>query len=254
MAGPPTMTNALNGFLEALQAADGLDMKWGRLTEFMGGYGADVINYAVLNVLEVSREEASVTQFSNMSSEWIDYYLDQRMDLSDPHVRYVRRGGMAPYRWNEQRTIALTSDDERKVLLLAKEAGLRSQISMVAPDPLGLADPIGGMTIGSSLKGGEYFRAVTRKEDMLVAAAMLFHNHAIGEIGRQQVGARPLTDRERDCIAYVASGLRTARIAERLGVSEVTVEMHLQNVRKKLRARTTPQAVARAMIFGDISL
>src|SRR3546814_836288 len=137
---------------------------------------------------------------------------------------------------------------------LFAEAGLRAQISMVAPDPSGRGEPIGGMTIGSSLHDGEYFRAIAGKEAMLLSAAMLYHNSTIGEIRRHQVGARALSPRERDCMTYVARGLRTVRIAERLGLSEVTVELYLRNARRKLKAATTSQAVARAMIFGDISL
>jgi DNA-binding CsgD family transcriptional regulator len=241
-------------FLDTLNAAKGVDDRWNHLTRFMGDHGADVINYAVLNTLEFSRAEASVTQFSNMSSDWIEHYLAQRLDLHDPHVRYAREGGVEPYRWDERRTGFLTSEDGRNVLSLAAEAGLRSQISMVAPDPSGRGEPIGGMTIGSSLHDGEYFRAIAGKEAMLISAAMLYHHSAIGEIRRHQVSARPLSPRERDCMTYVASGLRTARIAEKMHISEVTVDMHLRNAREKLRARTTAQAVARAMIFGDIEI
>src|SRR3546814_1929774 len=67
---------------------------------------------------------------------------------------------------------------------LFAEAGLRAQISMVAPDPSGRGEPIGGMTIGSSLHDGEYFRAIAGKEAMLLSAAMLYHNSTIGEIRR----------------------------------------------------------------------
>jgi DNA-binding CsgD family transcriptional regulator len=244
----------LANFLDTLNSAKDVGDRWNHLTQFMGDHGADVINYAVLNTLEFSRAEAPVTQFSNMSSDWIEHYLAQRLDLHDPHVRYAREGGVEPYRWDERRTSFLPSEEDQKMLSLFAEAGLRSQISMVAPDPSGRGEPIGGMTIGSSLRDGEYFRAVAGKEAMLLSAAMLYHNSAIGEIRRHQVGARPLSPRERDCMTYVASGLRTARIAEKMKLSEVTVEMHLRNGREKLRARTTAQAVARAMIFGDIDI
>src|SRR3546814_1656768 len=105
------------------------------------------------------------------------------------------------------------------------------------------------MSIGSSLQADDDFGSGEGKETLLVAAAMLFHHHAISETRRQQVGATPLSPRERDCMTYVARGLRTVRIAERLGLSEVTVELYLRNARRKLKAATTSQAVARAMIL-----
>ncbi|WP_281993218.1 helix-turn-helix transcriptional regulator [Sulfitobacter geojensis] len=61
-----------------------------------------------------------------------------------------------------------------------------------------------------------------------------------------------LTARERDCLAYVADGLRTADIAYRLGIAEVTVEMHLRKARHRLRARTRDHAVAVAIRQGLI--
>tara|TARA_R110000782_G_scaffold117364_4_gene207801 strand:- start:123642 stop:124391 length:750 start_codon:yes stop_codon:yes gene_type:complete len=244
----------LSEFFDLLNSAKSADARWHALIRFMGEHGADTINYAVLNTLEFEREIAPVIQFSNMSASWIDYYLDQRMDLADPHVRHVREGHLNAYRWDEARTGRLQSEQGRNVLAMAAEEGLRSQISVVAPDPMGLGDPIGGMSIGSSLDAGEYFRAVEGKENLLLNAAMLFHSRSIGEIRRQQIGARPLSERERDCMSFVAAGLRNSRIAERMGVSEVTVELHLRSARKKLRARTTAQAIARAMIFGDIEI
>lgn len=250
----PRVATELGDLLDALSAARTTARRWDALTRFMDGHGADVINYAVLNTLEFSRADAPVTQFSNMRVDWIDHYLAERMDLSDPHVRYAREGNLAPYRWDERSTALLESADERNVLSLAAEAGLRSQISMFAPDSHGSGEPNGGMTIGSALHSREYFSAVAGKEEMMLNAAMLFHNSVIGEVRREQVGARPLTERERDCMSHVVLGLKSARIAEKMGLCEATVEMHLRNIRLKLKAMTTAQAVARAMIFGDVAL
>lgn len=63
----------------------------------------------------------------------------------------------------------------------------------------------------------------------------------------QQNAAPLLTRRERDCLAYVADGLRTAEVAHRLGIAETTVEMHLRNARTRLSAKTRDQAVAIAV-------
>jgi DNA-binding CsgD family transcriptional regulator len=54
-----------------------------------------------------------------------------------------------------------------------------------------------------------------------------------------------LSDRERDCLAFTADGLRDREIADRLNITEVTVRFHIDNSRKKLGARNRVQAVAR---------
>ncbi|MEX0312073.1 MAG: helix-turn-helix transcriptional regulator [Tateyamaria sp.] len=54
-----------------------------------------------------------------------------------------------------------------------------------------------------------------------------------------------LTEREMDCITWLAHGLRVSAIAHRLGVSERTVEFHLTNARKKFGAPTRESLVAK---------
>ena len=61
-----------------------------------------------------------------------------------------------------------------------------------------------------------------------------------------------LSPRQRDVIALVAEGLTSNAIAERLGVSPETVRTHLRNARLKLGASTKAQAVAIAMLRGEI--
>lgn len=63
-----------------------------------------------------------------------------------------------------------------------------------------------------------------------------------------------LSPRERECLAWLAVGMRHDRIAERLGISRPTVELHLANARRKLNARTREQALARAVAFGLLEL
>ena len=63
----------------------------------------------------------------------------------------------------------------------------------------------------------------------------------------------PLTRREREILALVASGLRTEEIANELTVSPETVKSHVHNAMQKLRANTRSQAVAIAISTGQVS-
>ena len=59
-----------------------------------------------------------------------------------------------------------------------------------------------------------------------------------------------LTDRERDCLAFVADGRTDWEIAMLLGISESTARFHLNNARRKLGAVNRAQAVARLGVRG----
>jgi DNA-binding NarL/FixJ family response regulator len=60
----------------------------------------------------------------------------------------------------------------------------------------------------------------------------------------------PLTPREREIVRHVALGLRNAEVAERLGITEVTVKSHLNSVFQKLGLRDRVQLTLYAVRAG----
>lgn len=71
---------------------------------------------------------------------------------------------------------------------------------------------------------------------------------------RPRRNGRPLTSREREILALVASGTSNKGIARALGVSANTVKFHLAAVFDKLNAATRAEAVAEAIRRGELSL
>lgn len=82
--------------------------------------------------------------------------------------------------------------------------------------------------------------ALARKEPWTSGAA--------GGGGRLQ-----LTDREREIMTLVASGLQGGDIAERLFLSPETIKSHVHNAMGKLGAHTRAHAVAIALVRGQIT-
>ncbi len=56
-----------------------------------------------------------------------------------------------------------------------------------------------------------------------------------------------LTSREREVLSLLAQGLRTAQIAQELGISPKTVESHLEKLKEKLGCHTVPELRALAL-------
>ncbi|OYY63344.1 LuxR family transcriptional regulator [Sphingomonas sp. 28-62-11] len=238
---------------DLVEAVDVTD-RWSRMTKHLAAIGMDQINYGILDTVAAARIDAPVRFLSTMASGWIDYYGDRRLDLSDPHVLFVRNGNRLPYRWGESVLRQLDESSARETVGLTVEAGLRSQLSVPMLDSFGGTMPVAGMTLGSSLAEGEYFRAIDGRESELVMIAQLFHLYSIGEVRREFYGIAKLSSRERDCLSYLAQGLRIDAIADRLCLARVTIELHLRRARKKLHAATLPEAVARALLFQEITI
>jgi DNA-binding NarL/FixJ family response regulator len=81
-----------------------------------------------------------------------------------------------------------------------------------------------------------------------VAARLL--NHLAGDRPDPAVALPALTDRERDILELLASGLRTSAIAERLFLSPKTVSNHLTSIFAKLDVADRTAAVLRARENG----
>ena len=82
------------------------------------------------------------------------------------------------------------------------------------------------------------------------------HMHAVlsGYAWRRLDGVAPLSPREIDCVSFIAAGLRPDRIAQRLGLAAVTVNLHVRNARRKLSAKTNAETVAKAIRYGLIKI
>jgi DNA-binding CsgD family transcriptional regulator len=61
-----------------------------------------------------------------------------------------------------------------------------------------------------------------------------------------------LTARERECLRWCAAGKTYWETAIILGISERTVDFHMQSARRKLRADSNAACVARALLLGLI--
>ncbi len=61
-----------------------------------------------------------------------------------------------------------------------------------------------------------------------------------------------LSPRERECLLWLCAGLRVSRIAHKLSISNSAVNLYVSNAKYKLGAQTREQAIARAILSGEI--
>lgn len=81
-----------------------------------------------------------------------------------------------------------------------------------------------------------------------VGATLVVFANNLQEVPAPQI----LTPREWDVLFLAAKGLRRDRMAHALGISVATVDLHCANLRKKMGARTTAEAVAKALAQKEL--
>ena len=227
--------------------AHGPDRRWAAFTRGLADLGLDQINYAFLDMQTFDRMEArGDPAMSTMRADWIAYYAERGYDLDDELVAHVRQGHFAP---KVARLSRLHREHRPEIADEGREAGLNAGLLVPLPGPWNDMFPAAAIMLGSSLGEDEVVRIIGMHAPSLVALAHVLHTGMSGELLRLRDNAAALTGRERDCLQYAARGDRTARIAERLGIVEATVGLHLSNARRKLAARTLSEAVAKAILY-----
>ena len=110
------------------------------------------------------------------------------------------------------------------------------------------------LALARVLVGRGEHRAATNEVDTALAAFQQLdarHDAHGAALLRQSLrpgagSGNPLTAREREVLAHVATGKSNRQIAERLVLSEHTVHRHVSNILRKLREPTRAAAVAKA--------
>jgi DNA-binding CsgD family transcriptional regulator len=240
--------------LEDIVRSNSVQHRFETLVTAFGQLGFDELNYGYFDPAAANTEEAEVLFLSTMDRGWLDYYADRTLHFSDPLVRFVRAGNVAPYLWSADAMKHSDDPDVRSTSMEINEAGLASALMFPMMSASGQMRPIAAVTFGSSLSGDEIAKSTKGLEPYLISMANLFHQRSHGPMVRETLGIRILSPRERDCLSLLARGHRAERIAEHLGLARVTADLHLRQARIKLHARTMPEAVAKALRFGEIFL
>jgi DNA-binding NarL/FixJ family response regulator len=152
------------------------------------------------------------------------------MDLSMPGVDGIQATLRITSASPETKVVAFTSFSDRERILEALDAGA---IGYLLKD----AEP-------EELHRG--ILAAARGESPLAPKAA----RAVVESRTSSTAPAELTDREREVLVLLASGLANKQIARRMGISEKTVKAHLTNVFQRIGVRDRTQAALWAERHG----
>ncbi|MGV7217561.1 autoinducer binding domain-containing protein [Bradyrhizobium sp. UFLA05-112] len=179
--------------------------------------------------------------------DWCQRYLERKYYTVDPVVRRTPMYA-GPFLWDQLAKEYQLQACEQRVLEEAREAGLKHGISVPLFGPSGR---ISVVSFASSFDDADPQGSVSR----LNALAWQFHV-AFAEVTRPLDSACDrkvtLSEREKDCLRWVAEGKSSWEIGKILSVSENTVNFHLKNAIRKLGTANRTQGLVKALRLGLI--
>ncbi len=174
--------------------------------------------------------------------EAVERTLALRPDLVLMDITMPRLGGLEATRrikaaLPETKIVMLTVSDEERDLFEAVKAGAEGY----------LLKNMGGAEFGEMLAG--LARGVPPVSRSLAGKLLREFARQVRGVPAPK-GVDDLTDREKEVLQLVARGATNKEVAQRLCISESTVNFHMKNILGKLHAHNRAEAAARAVREG----
>jgi len=240
--------------IDRILNADDSDV-WDISREYFDNIGCDTLLYAYIDTVNHSLEDAPFTYRSTAPDSWFEHYFASGYHIHD-HVAVMRKAG-------HRKAITLGSMMEppeghrtkisRQLLNESGEVGFKSTLNFWLPGQTGLGEhDIHAITIGTSRNPVEMRKTYERYGKEIGVVAQMMHNRLSHSM--RAMSYKPLTNRETQCLTWVALGFRADRIADKIGIATPTVNFHLSNARKKLKAKTLYEALGKAINLKIVTL
>ncbi|MDP8916571.1 MAG: LuxR family transcriptional regulator [Pseudomonadota bacterium] len=230
------MTPAQAAALEFLQAGPAAK----NLEEFQGRFEAAIRHhgfsrYSYVRLAEHGKPITPQLAFGRGVEAWAAYYIEQGFGAHDPAMAGIFNN-TRPFAWSDVRGQAQTPE-ARRVFAEAQQTGARE----------GLLVPIHGAAgeLSSVLMMSEEPSFDPAARTTLHAMAMLYATLGLplAEVEDDEPRPGPFTKRELECIQWVARGKSDWDASRIMGISESTVNMHVERIKRKLGVRNRPQMI-----------
>jgi DNA-binding CsgD family transcriptional regulator len=230
--------------VEAVGSADDLSLAMAAITAEIGFQ-----YFALTHHVDFVAASGNAIRLHNYPAQWADYYDGNALGVSDPVHRASHVTGMG-FCWSRMPfMIPLTAADQR-MLALGRDQGIGDGFTVPANIP--------GEARGSCSFANQAGRPMP---DTTLPLAQLAGNFAF-EAARRLWSTRGhlpvpqprvLTDRQRDCLLWVARGKGDWEIAIILGISEETVARHVRDACERYGVNKRTLLVIRALFDGTLT-
>jgi len=180
---------------------------------------------------------------TTMPEQWLERYAQRGYHLWDPVLEAIRKD-RAPVEWK----VPEEGTDIGSLLLKdARQFGMGAGASI----PLFTGSGPGQARIVIVARGDDH--EWEDRKALVVRDILLLGQHLHGAVMRSRSGAKvaaALSDRQKECLRLLASGLNLTEASISMEITERTAKRYLDEARSRLNAKTTAHAVSRAICLG----
>lgn len=205
-------------------------------------------HFALSHHVDVRTSRQPAIRIHNYPAEWERYYDDQQLGWTDPVHRACQMTGVG-FAWSRlPKMIPLTSRD-RHLMDFAAKHGLCDGYTVPAHVP----GDVNGSCSFARARGKPLQPAHQATAQLVGAFAFEAARRLLNNEHRKLCDPARVSQRERDCLIWVARGKSDSEIATILGISPETVHQYVKHARANYDAVSRSQLVAHALFSGTIS-
>lgn len=184
------------------------------------------------------RDQYNHVLFGIWPEEWSNRYFSKGYLEQDPTIHHIRHHSGLIHWQNFQK-------NENLVMNEAKEFQLIDGYTL----PLCAVD---GNKIGVSFAGDHLDSSPETPTLLYIVGSLAVHRIIELQDAKQQSQyiRQGLTDREHECLLWIAEGKTNHELSIIMNISGKTVESHISNIMKKLQANSRALIVAKAFRYG----
>ena len=240
--------------LGRLAESQSVDQVWNTATEWFAAQGFGRCNYG-FTLFRGSRSVGDPDDalfLTTCDASYANFYFRNGFFARTPAFRWVQANtGACTWTWVREAYLAGTlTPEEAETVRQNAAIGITAGISVSFPESSSRAKGALGMIADPGLSVEEVDAFFAARRDEILAVANMMHLRLIQLPFPTR--RRPLTDRQREALEWVADGKTTQDVAILMEVSGAMVEKHLRLAREALSVETTTQAVAKAALMNLI--
>lgn len=245
------MTPALSDIVEKFQSAKGLDQLWSVALKELEARGVTSVLYAAAGFkseLIAPNFTRSLFIKTNHPREFVELFGQESLLDGDYSAQWCAANSTEILRWHVFDEDDASTPDQLRRADLERQLGLHVGVSIPTT---ALAGQNGGLGLSMSEVSVSGFEAHWSRfgSEILFICSLL--DTAMRQTGVSEMAK--LSPRERQCLEYLAAGYKVCQLGELMGISDKTAEKFLPLARRKVRASTTEQAIAKALLFNMIA-